>query len=67
VGEAGGAATLALGRRAWLRLQALQGVDLRPEQFVVGGGVPPQQQVVFMTPRLYVRVGLDFGLFLFPR
>jgi hypothetical protein len=67
VAEAGGAATLALGRRAWVRLQVLQGVDLRPEQFTVGGGIPPQQQVVFMTPRLYLRAGLDVGLFLFPR
>jgi hypothetical protein len=60
--EAGVRAVAALTRRVWIELEAFQGVDIRPEQFTVMGTTGPE--TVFMTPRSYTRVGVDFGVFL---
>ena len=60
--EAGFRAVEALTQRVWIDLQAFQGIDVRPEQFTVMG--PPGPETVFVTPRAYTRVGVDFGVFL---
>jgi hypothetical protein len=59
--EAGARLAAALTRRIWIDLQAFQGIDVRPEQFTVMGSTP---ETVFMTPRTYTRVGVDFGVYL---
>ncbi|HVU50850.1 MAG TPA: hypothetical protein VHL80_09195 [Polyangia bacterium] len=61
--EAGLRAVAALTRRVWIDLQAFQGIDVRPEQFTVM--LPNStKENVFLTPRAYTRVGVDFGVFL---
>jgi hypothetical protein len=60
--EGGVSATLQLTRRVWIGLRAFQGIDLRPEEFVVSTGGNPAEQRLFMTPRAYTRLGLDFGI-----
>ena len=60
--EAGVRAVAALTRRVWIDLEVFQGIDIRPEQFTVMGTSDPE--TVFMTPRFYTRVGVDFGVFL---
>jgi hypothetical protein len=64
--EAGMRARATLTRRLWLDLHASGGLDLRPEQFIVftsptGTSAP---ETVFMTPRVYTRIGVDFGVYL---
>jgi hypothetical protein len=59
--EAGVRAVLALTRRVWVDLQAFQGVDIRPEQFTVQE--PGGDATVFVTPRTYTRLGVDFGVY----
>jgi hypothetical protein len=64
--EAGLRAVLALTRRVWIDLQAFQGIDVRPEQFTVNepntGGTA--METIFVTPRAYTRLGVDFGVYL---
>jgi hypothetical protein len=62
--EGGLAATISLTHRIWIGAHAFQGVDLRPEEFYVTTGPAAQPLTLFMTPRLYARVGVDFGVFL---
>jgi hypothetical protein len=62
VAEAGVSAILQLTRRVWIDLRAFQGIDLRPEEFVVSTGANPPEQRLFMTPRTYTRLGVDFGI-----
>jgi hypothetical protein len=62
--EAGLLARLALTQRAWIAVHAFQGLDLRPEVFYVTTGAPPQTVTLFVTPRTYTRIGVDFGVFL---
>ncbi|HVR03549.1 MAG TPA: hypothetical protein VMT47_15535, partial [Polyangia bacterium] len=64
--EAGVRARATLTRLLWLDLHAFGGLDLRPEQFIVftnpmGTSAP---ETVFMTPRVYTRIGVDFGVYL---
>jgi hypothetical protein len=64
--EAGVRARATLTRRFWIDLHASGGLDLRPEQFIVftsptGTSAP---ETVVMTPRVYTRVGVDFGVYL---
>ena len=60
--EAGLRVVAALTRRVWIDLQAFQGIDVRPEQFTVMGA--SATETVFVTPRAYTRLGVDFGVFL---
>jgi hypothetical protein len=60
--EAGFRAFAALTQRVWIDLQAFQGIDVRPEQFTVM--LPNGPENVFVTPRAYARLGVDFGVFL---
>jgi len=60
--EAGLRAVVALTQRVWIDLQAFQGIDVRPEQFQVM--LPNTKENVFLTPRAYTRLGVDFGVFL---
>jgi hypothetical protein len=60
--EGGVSAVLQLTRRIWINLRAFQGVDLRPEEFFVTTGGTPPTVTLFMTPRTYTRVGVDFGV-----
>jgi hypothetical protein len=62
--EGGLAAGVALTHRIWVSAHAFQGLDLRPEEFYVTMGPAAQPLTVFMTPRFYARIGLDFGVFL---
>lgn len=62
--EAGLAAVVSLTRRVWIGARAFQGIDLRPEEFFVTAGSPPQSQTLFVTPRVYTRLGVDFGIHL---
>jgi hypothetical protein len=64
VAEAGLAFRAALTRRFWFDLQAFQGIDLRPEEFVVTDPNTQADVTVLMTPRTYTRVGANFGFFL---
>ncbi len=57
--EVGARLVAILTQRIWIDLQAFQGIDVRPEQFTVMGAAP---ETVFMTPRTYTRVGVDFGV-----
>jgi hypothetical protein len=50
-------------QHVWIDLQAFQGIDLRPEQFTVTVGASAPE-TVFMTPRTYTRLGVDFGVYL---
>ena len=64
--EAGVRARAALTPRLWIDLHAFGGLDLRPEQFIVftsptGTSGP---ETVLMTPRVYTRIGVDFGVYL---
>lgn len=61
--EAGLRVVVTMTRRVWIDLQAFQGIDLRPEQFTVTGSLN-QPQVVLTTPRVYTRLGVDFGIYL---
>jgi hypothetical protein len=60
--EGGAAAVFQLTRRVWIGLRAMQGVDLRPEEFFVTTGGTPPNVTLFMTPRTYTRLGVDFGV-----
>jgi hypothetical protein len=60
--EAGLRVVAALTHRVWIDLQAFQGINLRPEQFTVM--LPTGPENVFLTPRAYARLGVDFGVFL---
>jgi hypothetical protein len=60
--EIGMRALATMTQRVWIDLQAFQGLDVRPEEFLVMG--PNGQETVFMTPRFYTRVGVDFGVYL---
>jgi hypothetical protein len=60
--EAGVSAILQLTRRVWIDARAFQGIDLRPEEFVVSTGGNPPERRLFMTPRTYTRLGVDFGI-----
>jgi hypothetical protein len=62
--EGGVSAILRLTRRIWIDLRAFQGIDLRPEDFYVTTGGTPPSVTLFMTPRTYTRIGVDFGVYL---
>jgi hypothetical protein len=62
--EAGLRVVAALTHRVWIDLQAFQGIDVRPEQFTVMDPNTLQNVNVFLTPRAYTRLGVDFGVFL---
>ena len=64
--EAGVRARATLTRLLWLDLHVFGGLDLRPEQFIVftsptGTSAP---ETVLVTPRVYTRIGVDFGVYL---
>jgi hypothetical protein len=61
--EAGFRAMVTVTQRVWIDLQAFQGIDIRPEEFLVGMG-SAGEEIVLMTPRAYTRLGLDFGVYL---
>ncbi len=61
--EVGGTALMTLTRRAWIDAHAFQGLDVRPEEFEITGA-SGQMTNAFMTPRVYARIGVDFGVFL---
>jgi hypothetical protein len=61
--EMGVTALWALTQRVWVELHTFQGVDIRPEEFQVTSSAG-QLTNVFMTPRVYTRLGVDFGVFL---
>jgi hypothetical protein len=61
--EAGATALLAVTRRIWADLHVFQGIDVRPEEFQVTNAAG-QMTTLFMTPRSYTRLGVDFGVFL---
>jgi hypothetical protein len=60
--EIGMRALATLTQRVWIDLQAFQGLDVRPEEFLVKA--PNGDERVFMTPRFYTRLGVDFGVYL---
>jgi hypothetical protein len=62
--EAGLRVVLAMTRRIWISLQAFQGIDVRPEEFTVSEPPAGPTETVFVTPRTYTRLGVDFGVFL---
>jgi hypothetical protein len=63
VAEAGLRLLAQLTRRVWIDAFAFQGLDIRPEAFSVNDAkmvaIP-----IFTTPRVYTRVGVDFGIYL---
>jgi hypothetical protein len=59
--EAGLRAIMTLTQRTWIDVQAFQGIDVRPEDFLV---MAAAEERVFMTPRAYTRLGIDFGVYL---
>ncbi len=61
--EAGATALVTLTRRIWIDAHAFQGLDVRPEEFEITGA-SGQPTNAFMTPRVYTRIGVDFGVFL---
>ena len=61
--EAGATALVALTRRIWIDAHAFEGLDVRPEEFEITGA-SGQLTNAFMTPRVYTRIGVDFGVFL---
>jgi hypothetical protein len=61
--EIGVTALWAVTQRVWVELHTFGGVDIRPEEFQVTGSTG-QLTDVFMTPRVYTRLGVDFGVFL---
>ena len=60
--EGGVRAVFALTRRVWLDAHGVEGIDLRPEEFIVD--LPSGPERVLLTPRAYTRFGVDFGVFL---
>jgi hypothetical protein len=60
--EAGVRAMLTVTQRVWIDVQAFQGIDIRPEEFLVMGTTG--EETVLMTPRAYTRLGVDFGVYL---
>jgi hypothetical protein len=60
--EAGLRAMMTVTQRVWIDLQAFQGIDVRPEEFLVMGTAG--EETVLMTPRAYTRLGIDFGVYL---
>jgi hypothetical protein len=46
----------------WLGARLQGGLDLRPEEFFVTTDASPTPVTLLMTPRGYVRVGVDFGV-----
>ncbi len=62
--EVGGSATWLATRQLWLGVHVFQGFDLRPEEFYVTTDASPTPLTLVMTPRAYVRAGLDFGIYL---
>jgi hypothetical protein len=60
--EGGVRAVAAITRRVWIDVHAFQGIDLRPEEFIVT--LPSGPERVLLTPRAYTRLGVDFGVFL---
>jgi hypothetical protein len=61
--EGGMTALVVLTRRIWIDAHAFQGMDVRPEEFEITGA-SGQVTNAFMTPRVYTRIGVDFGVFL---
>jgi len=53
---------LTVTQRVWIDVQAFQGIDIRPEEFLVMGTTG--EETVLMTPRAYTRLGVDFGVYL---
>jgi hypothetical protein len=64
--EAGASATWLATRHFWLGAHVFQGLDLRPEEFFVtiDADTNPTPLTLAMTPRAYVRAGVDFGIYL---
>jgi hypothetical protein len=62
--EVGASAIWLVTRSLWLGVHAFQGFDLRPEEFYVTTDASPTPLTLAMTPRAYVRAGLDFGIYL---
>jgi hypothetical protein len=60
--EAGASAAWLLTQRFWVGAHAFQGFDLRPEEFYVTTNASPTPLTLAMTPRAYVRAGVDFGI-----
>jgi hypothetical protein len=61
--EAGGALRARLTRHIWIDVQAFQGLDLRPEEFYVTDPMTQRSLTLLVTPRIYTRVRLNFGVF----
>ncbi|HEX4406400.1 MAG TPA: hypothetical protein VH560_16290, partial [Polyangia bacterium] len=61
--EAGATVLVTLTRRIWIDAHAFQGLDVRPEEFEITSA-SGQATNAFMTPRVYTRLGVDFGVFL---
>jgi hypothetical protein len=60
--EGGLSLTWLVTQRFWIGARAFQGVDLRPEEFYVTTDAAPSRLTLAVTPRAYVRAGVDFGV-----